>query len=74
MLGNPIGFLAFSVVLYRFFSHRIGSASAPFFAEMSGPVLIDQQSIVEEQLLIKFFADTYVQYRQKVPTRILFIR
>ncbi|KAI5478282.1 protein-S-isoprenylcysteine O-methyltransferase [Pseudohyphozyma bogoriensis] len=53
MLGNPFGVIAFSAVLYRFFSVRIK---------------------FEEQYLIKFFGDEYVKYRERVPTRILFIR
>lgn len=77
MLANPIGLIAFSVVLYRFFAHRIRGQSCAFPIPPLALGSADSSSFscsVEEVFLIKFFGDDYVKYRQEVPTRILFIR
>lgn len=51
-MGNVLCFLAYVVVLYRYYSNRI-----PY----------------EESFLLKFFGDEYVDYRNKVGTKIPFV-
>lgn len=51
-MGNIFCFLAYVVVLHRYYSHRI-----PF----------------EESFLVKFFGGEYVDYRNKVGTKIPFV-
>lgn len=53
VLLNPIGFITFALVLWKFFSKRIA---------------------FEEQFLIKFFGEKYVEYKKRVPVRIPFIK
>ncbi|TCD68210.1 hypothetical protein EIP91_011382 [Steccherinum ochraceum] len=52
VLQNPVSFVAFAIVLWRFFNSRIKA---------------------EEQALIRFFGQNYVQYRSRVGTMIPFI-
>jgi protein-S-isoprenylcysteine O-methyltransferase len=52
MLGNLLCFLAYAVVLWRFFSRRISG---------------------EEELLVQFFGEKYVKYRQSTSVGIPFI-
>ncbi|GMM38250.1 protein-S-isoprenylcysteine carboxyl O-methyltransferase [Saccharomycopsis crataegensis] len=53
VLGNPVCFVGFSVVLWRFFSDRIA---------------------YEEDYLIRFFGDKYLQYKKTKTTWIPLIR
>ncbi|KAI0081712.1 ICMT-domain-containing protein [Panus rudis PR-1116 ss-1] len=52
LLQNPVNFVLFSIILWRFFYYRIKP---------------------EEQALIRFFGQEYVQYRSRVGTKIPFI-
>ncbi|KAH7105668.1 ICMT-domain-containing protein [Auriculariales sp. MPI-PUGE-AT-0066] len=52
-LQNPVSFVAFAIVLWRFFNSRIRG---------------------EEALLVRFFGEEYQRYRQRVGTKIPFIR
>jgi len=52
VLGNVVSFLAYTAVLWRFFSTRIRH---------------------EEELLVSFFGEEYVDYRRKVGTKIPFV-
>jgi protein-S-isoprenylcysteine O-methyltransferase len=52
VMGNPLAFVGYAAVLWRFFSSRIER---------------------EEQYLVAFFGDEYVEYRARVPTMIPFV-
>ncbi|CUS09885.1 unnamed protein product [Tuber aestivum] len=53
MLGNPVCFVGYTLVLWKFFSHRIRG---------------------EEELLVEFFEDEYLEYRARTRTFIPFIQ
>ncbi|KAL6245678.1 farnesyl cysteine-carboxyl methyltransferase [Rhinocladiella similis] len=53
LLGNRLCFVAYAVVLWKFFHHRI---------------------MHEERHLVSFFGQQYLNYRDRVPVRIPFIR
>ncbi|PWW71849.1 ICMT-domain-containing protein [Tuber magnatum] len=53
MLGNPVCFVGYSLVLWKFFSHRIRG---------------------EEESLVEFFEDEYLEYRARTSTFIPFIQ
>jgi len=52
VLQNPLTFVFFSILLWRFFYYRTRT---------------------EEAALIRFFGDEYIQYRQRVGTKIPFV-
>ncbi|KAK0709118.1 Isoprenylcysteine carboxyl methyltransferase family-domain-containing protein [Lasiosphaeria miniovina] len=52
VLGNPVSFILYAAVLWRFFSARIR---------------------IEEDFLVRFFGDEYLDYRKMVATRIPFV-
>ncbi|KAH8118319.1 ICMT-domain-containing protein [Phellopilus nigrolimitatus] len=60
VLQNPVSFIMYSALLWRFFSIRIR-------CEFSGA------SAVWEAALIRFFGEDYVQYKKKVGTKIPFV-
>lgn len=70
-VGNPVSLVVFSIVLFRFFRHRIKGAMEQ--NEGDGRALTSF-STVEEWYLVKFFGPEYVQYQREVPARIPFIR
>jgi protein-S-isoprenylcysteine O-methyltransferase len=53
VLGNPLSFLAYALVMHRFFRGRIR---------------------MEEVALLSFFGDEYEDYRQRVGTKIPFVK
>lgn len=72
VLGNHFCFLAYTVVLWKFFSHRIMRKlnSPPFHCS----VLMLTFLADEERHLIAFFEQKYLDYRKRTPVLIPFIR
>jgi protein-S-isoprenylcysteine O-methyltransferase len=70
ILGNPISFIAFALVLWKFFSERIKSKYCIVRSLTSELTEFSE----EETFLVKFFSDEYVQYRKRTTVGIPFIR
>lgn len=70
MLGNRICFVVYGLVLWRFFHHRITRT----YGESGYHSLVDTYLADEERHLVSFFGQAYVDYRNRVPVRIPFIR
>ncbi|EJD01223.1 ICMT-domain-containing protein [Fomitiporia mediterranea MF3/22] len=68
LLQNPISFILYSILLWRFFYRRIQGKYTRFSAERSPDI-----GAVEEASLIRFFGDDYKQYRKRVGTKIPFV-
>lgn len=69
VLQNPISFVIFAVVLWRFFYYRTRCKS-PLCIPLHQPLM---SSSAEEGALIKFFGQDYIDYRNRVGTKIPFI-
>ena len=77
MLGNPVCFLGYMCVLWKFFSARIrgGFSFSPHELDIGrSPSLTGRWLIGEERLLVDFFGDEYLEYRAATPTLIPLIR
>lgn len=73
VLGNYICFLGYTIVLWRFFSRRISGKLLPVLAWNESH--FDVWGIIgEEELLVAFFGDEYVQYRRRTGVWIPFIK
>jgi protein-S-isoprenylcysteine O-methyltransferase len=70
VLQNPLTFVLFVVLLWRFFYFR--TRGQRIFGEFYRSIAHILPS-AEEKALIKFFGDDYVKYRQTVGTKIPFI-
>ena len=68
LLQNPITFVIFYLVLYKFFSGRIKCESIALVL-----VAISHCHLDEEGRLIAFFGQAYVDYKSRVGTKIPFI-
>lgn len=77
LIGNPVSFVAFFVILYRFFAHRIKGrlrfayTTRLLFAAYQFFFLVS--CAAEEWYLVKFFGQDYIKYQKEVPSRIPFI-
>ncbi|KAJ7507926.1 ICMT-domain-containing protein [Mycena galericulata] len=69
VLQNPVSFVLYALVMWRFFYRRTRGARFPIPASE----WTFKSSVAEEGALIKFFGDQYVQYRKRVGTKIPFI-
>lgn len=72
VLQNPVSFVLFSVLLWRFFYYRTRGT------QRLVPKSLDRMLTVrfitaEEKYLIQFFGQEYVAYRGRVGTKIPFI-
>lgn len=66
LLGNYIATIGFAVVLYRFFSSRI-------VGEYCSHGKVRKLTRVDEEIhLVRFFGDSYVEYRKRVGTGLPF--
>ncbi len=68
VLQNPVTFVLFSVLLWRFFYYRTRGKSSSVPCSTATHI-----TPAEEKALIKFFGDAYVQYRARVGTKIPFV-
>lgn len=68
VLQNPVSFIGFAIILWRFFYRRtrgLSSASSGSFS--------DYFPVAEERALVQFFGNDYESYRRRVATWIPFI-
>jgi protein-S-isoprenylcysteine O-methyltransferase len=69
-LQNPVSFVVFFLILWRFFSSRIKGdlirIRCFFLPQSDSPT-------VEERALVLFFGEEYKSYRRRVSTRIPFV-
>lgn len=70
MLQNPVSFIGYFIVLWRFFYRRIFCEYADASESCDHYLIL----IDEEKALVKFFEADYQAYKARVPTRIPFIR
>ena len=82
MLGNVVCFVGYAVVLWTFFRSRITSKLSLFDRVHAVIIKITRGleaeklmcDLGEEELLIKFFGESYVAYRERTKVGIPFIR
>lgn len=73
VLQNPVSFVGYALVMWRFFNSRIKGMDSPHLCQRE-PALTCIAFQVEEVQLVKFFGNDYVNYRTRVGTGIPFIR
>jgi protein-S-isoprenylcysteine O-methyltransferase len=69
MLGNHLSFLAYAVILWEFFSHRIMRESTL----LKWFLIADIAVLDEERHLVAFFGQSYQDYRRRTPVLIPFV-
>lgn len=65
VLGNGVCFVAYAVVLWRFFSGRIWSKFYFFFLLLVLGLCANRFVIGEEKFLVAFFGEEYERYRKR---------
>ena len=71
MLQNPVSFVGFSIVLWRFFYYRTRGVYLYHHALTLGASA--DMKAAEERALVRFFGQDYENYRRRVRTWIPFV-
>jgi protein-S-isoprenylcysteine O-methyltransferase len=70
VLQNPITFVVFAILLWRFFYQRTRGMYDSFLEDHHAHMFLFS---AEEYHLVRFFGDEYKEYRRRVGTKIPFV-